>query len=357
MFNHTHYIPILRWKRGEWIALRNLDVGVKARMVPLVELVPKDFAPRRCGNPHSVDRVLFQKVKEISENCGKAPFFVDLWLLNPNLRSTNSTHPLEKLAMDARAQQLSLIPVTGLKRSIDYQSAVASIARTDDRGVCIRVHLDDIQRSSFQSALGQLLSYLKLQPEEVDFLADYQVIDNSSPSLGSLCKGLPSIGRWRTFTMASGAFPKDLTGFTLGQHLLLRLDWRVWRDQVTASATLPRRPAYGDYTIQHPIFSEPPERANFSASIRYTTDKHWVIMRGEGVFNDDSPGFAQWPANAQLLCGRSEFCGADFSYGDEYIEQMSLQTEKTGSAETWLRAGINHHLTFVVRQIASLFGI
>jgi hypothetical protein len=78
-------------------------------------------------------------------------------------------------------------------------------------------------------------------------------------------------------------------------------------------------------------------------------------MRGEGVFTDDGPGFAQWPANAQLLCERTEFCGAQFSYGDQYISNMSQQAKKTGNAETWLRAGLNHHMVYTTRQVAKLF--
>jgi len=34
------------------------------------------------------------------------------------------------------------------------------------------------------------------------------------------------------------------------------------------------------------------------------------------------------------LCERKEFCGADFSAGDEYIATMSQQTTDTGNAGT-----------------------
>ena len=50
-------------------------------------------------------------------------------------------------------------------------------------------------------------------------------------------------------------------------------------------------------------------------------------MRGEGVLNEDGPGYAQWPANAQLLCGREEFSGSAYPYGDRYIETMSETNE------------------------------
>lgn len=77
-------------------------------------------------------------------------------------------------------------------------------------------------------------------------------------------------------------------------------------------------------------------------------------MRGEGVLNIGGPGYAQWPANAQLLAERPEFCGSDFSFGDAYIAKMAKQQEKSGNAYTWLLASINHHLALVAQQTASL---
>lgn len=114
-------------------------------------------------------------------------------------------------------------------------------------------------------------------------------------------------------------------------------------------------PVYGDYTIQCPTYSEAPQYANTSASVRYTYENYWVIMRGEGLRNPGGPGYSQYPANAQLLCEREEFCGSTFSSGDRYINDRALNPAKTGNASTWLQAGINHHITFVVRQIARYF--
>ncbi len=203
--------------------------------------------------------------------------------------------------------------------------------------------------------LQELLDFLELEPGEADLILDLQMTDGSGVSLPGICDGLPSLHQWRTFTVASGAFPKDLRGFQVGQHVLARSDWHNWRDGVTNSGALSRLPSFSDYTIQHPIFGEPPEFPNTSASVRYTHYDYWVIMRGEGLRNDNGPGFDQYPANALLLCERDEFCGAAFSYGDAYIHGIAEQTTQTGGLKTWLRAGINHHMTLVVRQIASLF--
>lgn len=62
---------------------------------------------------------------------------------------------------------------------------------------------------------------------------------------------------------------------------------------------------------------------------------------------------AQWPALANLLSGRPEFAGADFSYGDNYIFEkgQEIRTRKPGNAVTWLTAGFSHHVTTVAQQI------
>ncbi len=91
---------------------------------------------------------------------------------------------------------------------------------------------------------------------------------------------------------------------------------------------------------------------NVSASIRYTTTDDWLVMRGEGLKNKNGPRHAQYAANAQLLVERKEFCGSDFSEGDAYIWRAAHgENAGPGNPEAWLRAGLNHHLTFVVRQI------
>jgi Beta protein len=88
-------------------------------------------------------------------------------------------------------------------------------------------------------------------------------------------------------------------------------------------------------------------------------------MRGEaprGKAGSESaeprPGLEQWNGHAQILCDSPDlFYGEDFSWGDHFIYEMSQDTRKTGSYEIWLRAGINHNLTVVSRQIANLCGL
>jgi hypothetical protein len=356
MFDHTHYVPILRWKQAEWMALRKLDPADALRITPLIELVPKAFKPTE--RITTVDARLAKTAGDIFENWGQNPLFVDLWLLPSNLCSESGEHTLSALNKEAQSYQLPLIPVTGLGRDRAYQAAALSVVQRNQQGVCVRLFLGDLRNPKLASELEDLLGYLGLKAEEVDLLVDCQITNSADPTCADICGSTPDLHRWRTFSIASGAFPEDLSGFEKNQQYeLARSDWLTWRSQVVASPTLPRLPTYSDYTIQHPEYRERSGFLNFSGSIRYTYEGYWVIMRGEGVFNEDGPGFAQWPANAQLLCERDEFCGSDFCYGDRYIEDMGMQIDKSGSATTWLRAGINHHIVFVVRQIAKMFDV
>lgn len=220
MFGYTHYVPILRWKRGEQVALRNMFHTDKAKMTPLIELVPKDFKPKKLGDIVDTDKVLHTKAEEIIKNWGPASFFVGLCHLDTTLFASSDLHPLEVLAQEVRSCQLSLfntagylVPVTGLDRPATYQSAVATLAATDQRGACLRLFLKDIQRSNFKDDLDALLSVLNLQPEQIDLLIDYQVSNESNPSIAILLGRLPDLHRWRTFTAARGAFTIDLSDF------------------------------------------------------------------------------------------------------------------------------------------------
>jgi len=123
---------------------------------------------------------------------------------------------------------------------------------------------------------------------------------------------------------------------------------------VAVSDRISRIPRFGDYTIFHPFERRNFPGMNISASIRYTTEDDWLIMRGEALKKKDGAGYAQYPANAEMLCEKKEYCGRSYSYGDKYIADSLLHTSHPGNPKTWLAAGINHHLTLVARQLRDL---
>lgn len=112
MFDHKHYMPILRWRQGEWLALRDMHQTEKAWMTPLIELYPRDF------NSTDVDEKLRDRIIGIKKNWGSNLFFLDPWLTQPHTRTSSDLTIIEAASNLARTNGLPLIPVTGLNRSL-----------------------------------------------------------------------------------------------------------------------------------------------------------------------------------------------------------------------------------------------
>src|SRR5947207_11870660 len=82
MFDHTHYVPILKGKEGEYQALSELTPTIKSKLTPLIEPIPipYDFANEIPAK--TVDEHLENFVSKIVLNWGLDPIFFDLdWIL------------------------------------------------------------------------------------------------------------------------------------------------------------------------------------------------------------------------------------------------------------------------------------
>jgi len=349
VFDHLHYVPVLRWKKAERDALAALDGRARQVTTPLIELPMGELLGVWRKRRRTPGQYLSEMAADVLTCWGKAATFVDLRLVQDDLR-IDGDHPLSVLARLVMNQGGRVVPVTGLGRSPRYQQAVQKVAAIGN-GACIRLFLRDLLSSADQE-VGRLLQVLRLEAAQVDLIIDCQIV-TGDVELPALTRSIPRIEDWRSLTLMAGAFPKDLTGFKPGVHTLERTDWLRWRSFVSTK-DLPRAPSYGDYLTLHAVFIEPPPGANFSASIRYACEEYWLIMRGEGVRTPGGAGYQQWPANAQLLIERAEFQGPTFSAGDNFIYRKALSRGEPGNATQWVFAGVNHHLTLVARQIAGL---
>src|SRR5271156_6292262 len=114
MFDHRHYVPILKGKRAEFPALGLLNS--KTRITPLMEAVPSKPAtqiPQGMAAQWPID----------------SPYFIDFLFfddLEDNPQPEN--HPLRLCFADVAARHQVAIPVTGLSRSPGYQAAVRYVA-------------------------------------------------------------------------------------------------------------------------------------------------------------------------------------------------------------------------------------
>jgi len=368
MFNYKHYIPILRWRAAEKGALLKLKEEDKSLVTPLVEFIMPQSSSRD-GDKNPKD-LLNESIKKFTGNLssmadqimkywGNKAIFIDVQLIDSSIRAEALKKILEhgKQLNIFMIPVITIIPVVGFEADAQIKKVAIEFSKKSKHGLCLRITESNFKEKSLSNDIENFLDNNKLNVKDVDLLIDFKIIDEkiSVDSLETKINSIPKITEWRTFIVAGGAFPEDLSHLEKhNQHNIPRLDWTIWRALL---GKLKRRPSFSDYTIQYPIYLPKTSAFNPSASIRYTLEDKWVIVRGEGLRNPKGAGFRQYPAQAQILANQKKvFKGKDFSAGDAYIAEKAkdIETKKTGNPKTWLEAGINHHISLVVDQISSL---
>lgn len=331
------YVPVLRWKGSEQTAVAALHSGQRAVIRPLFEIVPNSL---KTGPLEWA----FQLVRrEMLVSWGwKYPCFVDFSQLD-------LTQTMTGYAVFGRSDDLPVILIGSLNTP-GGPNTIGKLPRVKESGFGLRINAHELRQPNIKHTILHFLSETSVPPSCVDLIIDFGILQETTDSFSLLTRMVDDITGWRSITLLSGAFPPDLSHLEKNDvYLLPRYDWLSYCHYARAGG----REAYGDYTIQHPIWEEREGKGlNFSASIRYTGIADWVIVRGESVRSD--AGYSQYPANAQILTFHPEFRGEMFSDGDKYIAEMSRQTLHTGGAKEWLTAGISHHLAIVLYQLAHI---
>lgn len=357
MPQNSHYVPVLRCKKAECMALRELSAEDRAHVTPLIEIPRTAFVPvrrrsSRKSKPKDPAKVVHALVHGLKQAWGDHPLLLDVGLLKAGFRIGDSL-PLEAFAGEARKQSLEIVPVASIRASEPQRGVLRRVAST--RGVCLRLKELDLLLPDFLNRLREFHRDIKVHPRRTDLVIDFEECYEGGPSYASICETIPALDQWRSFTIVSGAFAKNLAGYPMNTvSSRRRADWIRWLEQSQNGTNLPRRPNYGDYTIQFARYLEPKPGSRPSASVRYALPNEWLILRGEWPGKENGPGREQYTMWAQVLLGRDDFSGEAFSAGDAYIAARARDESHPGDPMEWLFAGINRHITLTLRQLATL---
>jgi len=361
MFNSKHYIPILKWKRAEQGALKALREDQKKHITPLIQFVmPKNKSGETIENVVAkFEEQLPQLPKNIIEAWVINPVFIDVSLLYSSSLKTKS---INNVSLGGYKLGGAFIPVIHLNDEHEIKNAACSAAKETKSGICLRLicpNFYDSDSTKLNQNIDNLLSSNKLMEKDVDLLVDIKETEYNNKYIKylNLSQNISNLTKWRTFIFASGSFPIDLSQCKIDEeNLIPRINWKNWKEQIK-SEKLKRKPSFSDYTIQYPIYKEISQFFPPTCSIKYALENEWLIMKGQ------KQKFEQYLASAVDLVKDKRYYGKDFSDGDKYINDKAKHfavyiknplIKGTGTTETWLRAGINHHLVLVAHQVANL---
>lgn len=366
MFDYKHYVPIFKAKQGEFRALQNISERTKNKLTPFFDIPRQDSYNRK-----SLEEYLGSKALNLSKIVANLDFsFVDFYDLDLNLRTNDEQHFLTYFFSKLSEHNINAIPVLGLDRDQNYLDSIYNLLKGDINSVCIRLLAEDIEMSILTNErINEILNMLKIRPCNVHLLLDFREISDVNVSTKindtiNFLKQLIEINAWLTLIVSASSFPENLSEVEkYSEKLIPRLELKMWKQILTKckKEQIKRLPSFSDYCICHPDLLDFRPEYNPTASIRYTLEEHWLILKqaalkrkvgGRTVFD-----FSQFHSLSRRLCSDRRYFGENYSHGDKFIFDCARRTKNPGSLTTWREVGTSHHITVVVDQISNLVEI
>ena len=354
------YVPVLKFRTGEYQAIFRLSEAAKNRVAPLFVIPQIEFDFETWSPKHTVDEHVSPFAKRYYAKWKTREAWVDI---DPSHYSATMdsgldviTHVFEQL----RKLKTSAIPVAALNQPPAMIVALAKIIATDNRGVGIRVRLEDIMRPDFSTSVTALLKQLGVSTAQTDLIVDlgtpaYEPYVAFATALTTALKKVIGLNEYRNFVVTGTAYPDSLKDINPPGGNLQRHDWNFYRALLSVLPFGMRRPNFGDYAIVNPAFVAIDMRMIKPAGkLVYTNKDQWWVKKG-GAFRDN-PG--QMHDHCQSLLKSGNFRGGTFSEGDKYIEGCASKSAGYGpSSQTrWKEVAISHHTMHVLEDLATLAG-
>ena len=169
------YVPVIKWKAGERLALSTLRGPLRNQLVPLFLIPPAgdyDHEKERRLTPSEHIRLFG---KRLYDAWGRSLVFVDAMGVDDEVHREGLTvHPLTALLGRAHAARALACPATTLDRSPEYQEAVRRfIVHYPDLPICVRVTPLSMDSSNFATDLLTLLRDLGQAQNRVMLVLDF----------------------------------------------------------------------------------------------------------------------------------------------------------------------------------------
>ncbi|MBZ4017089.1 beta family protein [Streptomyces purpurogeneiscleroticus] len=343
------YVPILKGKMGEFLALKHASVEVQSQIRPVMEIVPgvdgRDPLATFCKQ--AADCV--PKGMVLTVDCGTLPAM--------SVLHTDSRGSMARVGEALSQQQVAMCPVFRVTDTDEVLTEVATAMAWHEQGGCLRVSSSDALRDiSDSERLQQLLAALPAGPEEIDLVIDAGSVQSEGRRRAlatDVTEALRQLARWpwRRICVAAGAFPVNLTGFPRGQATAVKREdallWEQVADGWSGSAL-----DFGDFGVTHPRAPQQ-SRGAPHPNLRYTVESDWQVFvyakvrPGNDdffVLSSDLVDSPYWPST-----------GADTSWGDaRVLECAQRKRPKAGGGTEWRAWATSHHMAVVTSRLATL---
>lgn len=347
------YMPILKWKQGEQLALRHLTPTQWDGITPLLELPPIDSAPDaislKTSLPFYLNKVGEQIIKSIPET---RTVCVDTGYVSPGFQGQLSLvlsvcHYLDKKLTHR------VVPVihTTLLESLESLSATQKTYLKNLDRILLRARIDQMESSQIIPSVNSLSSF-GVKTQYIHLMIDqFSIVDNNPIDCLAtvepyLEKGL--LAGCASITVGGGSFPVNLMGFKQGATDVPRVEWRVWGLLLETQKYL--HLSYADYAVTNPapLPDIDSSKMNPSVAIRYAADGFWRVYKARG-FKKGPPD--QYRNLCKLLISDVIYSGEDKSYGDRQYKSAAEGKVGNGNPSSWRKDATSHHVVLTAKSL------
>lgn len=340
----VHYVPVLKWRQGEKIALRTLNESIKNHIIPLIELVNDEG-----DNPDDLS-------KDIAAYWS-APTYLDVHYRPKEF----ARRALENVAK--HTERIDIIPVVRLDSPQIIIDGIKDVSAMYGNGYAIRIIVQDkLDFKLIQKEVKLIKNQLPSSGKKIDLILDFGYIDETTKYKSLLKKVAKNfkLDNYRRYIVSAGTFPPDLMDFKLNaDNFLNRTELILWDESKNITG---RNTIYSDYTVRYPANIEKGGRG--SISIRYTIKDKFQVFRG--LLNDASFKYLVHALNIKTLYGK--IYPSNYCWGDASIHEKATQLEsclgagldpesyefKPGNSTDWVAISVNHHMAVVLMDNLSL---
>ena len=352
------YVPVLRWRQGEYQALLHLTEPAKDRIVPFITIpeIEYDFGERR--SKKSIQEHVYPFAHRYNLKWGNRPAWVGVHKRIIQTRMDDGQDIFAYIFEKLRTFGANAAPVILLGTDSNSVQEVAAIVKWDGLGVAISIQLEDLMKANLNGRVRALASALAVKLCDTDLIIDlgapnFKPYEVFSDLLVVALRKLGSLHAYRNLVLIGTAIPETFRGIAMGINEIPRHDWLFYQTLIARLPSGMRHPSFGDYTIVHPEFTAVDMRMiKAAAKIVYTTSRSWSVCKG-GAFRDNPEQMHDYCAD---LVGKNIFKGPGFSSGDNYIAKCAARQEGPSNQTRWKDVTINHHITQVLDDLATLGG-
>lgn len=351
------YVPLLKAKEGETIALAELHSATRDLIMPFF-----DISRPNNVTPDHISSHIQKATLNIARRWGqRRPVYIDTFDLEPNARCTDGTHPIERFARSLISYGIETYPTVGLDRDKDHIDAVSKLLQDQIANrICIRLIYADGDLADPEFLVGQVaqaLGQVGCEAESSDIVIDLRgIVDTALPRTKSdvfeAIAALQSAESAASIILAGTSFPNNLGIVPKdGTQKIDRHELSIWAETLAARSTesLIR---FGDYGIVYPEFTEQFVGKHRNAKVRYAHGQAWTVYRGHSLAH--TPAVSQYPVLCSNLVDDECFASSNESWGDRSIVRCARELEVPRDPTRWVAIDTNRHIEATGRLVSGV---